>query len=207
MGRTPRSAVMCMSLISAFVLYLTAVYISMDSAVTQVTCSHPTSACAGGSSTSNADLSSPLSGSGLTPMTSCITPLTSSNVAPAVVSSQAHRGVGTLSQDSAHLGSRPQVVKNTTSAKNHTFKITFASQNARSLTSEAKRQELLHACRSQQVYVAAVQETWMLKTEQLDDQGWLLLTHGPNSKICHRGSPLPQRQRRPPSRLIATMQT
>lgn len=98
MGRTPRSAVMCMSLISAFVLYLTAVYISMDSAVTQVTCSHPTSACAGGSSTSNADLSSPLSGSGLTPMTSCITPLTSSNVAPAVVSSQAHRGVGALSR-------------------------------------------------------------------------------------------------------------
>ena len=38
------------------------------------------------------------------------------------------------------------------------------------------------------MYVAAVQETWMLKTEQLDDQGWLLLTHGPDSKICHRGS-------------------
>ena len=175
-------------LTSAFVLYLAAVCIFMDGAVTQVTCSHPISACAGGSSTSNADLSSPLSGSGLTSMTSCITPLTNSNVAPAVVSSQAHRGVGDLSQDSAHLGSRPQVVKNTTSAKNHTFKITFASQNARSLTSEAKRQELLHACRSQQVYVAAVQETWMLKTEQLDDQGWLLLTHGPDSKICHHAS-------------------
>ena len=188
---------MRVSLASAFVLYLAAVCILMDGAVTQVACSHPTSACAGGSSTRNADLSSQFSGSELTPTTSCvyfpattscITPLQSSFVAPTVVSSPTHCGDGRCSQDSTHSGSRPDVDKHTTSAKNRTLKITFTSQNVRGLCYRDKLQELLHTCRTQHAYVTAVQETWMLKTEQLDDQGWLLLTHGPDSKMCHRGS-------------------
>ena len=86
MGHTPQSAVMCVSLSSAFVLYLAAVCISMDSAFIQVACSHSTSMCAGGSSTNSTDLpsqfdgdlSSQFSGSELTSTTSCITLLQSS---------------------------------------------------------------------------------------------------------------------------------
>lgn len=58
----------------------------------------------------------------------------------------------------------------------------------RGLKNEAKVEEWLQHCRTNDIFVASAQETWQLGTAQYENSEWLLLSHGSKTKLSNRGS-------------------
>ena len=76
-------------------------------------------------------------------------------------------------------GKRRSAVKDT---------VKFYSQNSRGLRAD-KLEEVLATMKKEDVFVWMLQETWRLKTEEHDnDDGYVTINHGPDEKLCRRGS-------------------
>ena len=67
--------------------------------------------------------------------------------------------------------------------------VTIYSQNSRGLRTD-KLEEVLATMKEKNIFAWCVQESWRIKMEQLDhhDTGCLSINHGPDEKLCRRGS-------------------
>ncbi len=67
--------------------------------------------------------------------------------------------------------------------------VTIYSQNSRGLRDD-KLEEVLATLKEKNIFAWCVQESWRIKIEQLDhhDTGCLSINHGPDEKLCRRGS-------------------
>jgi len=67
--------------------------------------------------------------------------------------------------------------------------VTIYSQNSRGLRDD-KLEEVLATMKEKNIFAWCVQESWRIKMEQLDhhDTGCLSINHGPDEKLCRRGS-------------------
>jgi len=66
--------------------------------------------------------------------------------------------------------------------------LSFTFHNVRGMTSESRLEKHIQLCRAHRTFVSAAAETWRLGTEQLNNSEFLILTHGPPTKPCTRGS-------------------